>query len=92
MYVIVYNQIRLFMLDAAQRQEVTPDRISFIDALDALRHHGFLIAATITLTMHPKRPGRHEPRVIKRRKDGYSYMTKPRDQLRKALGIKGVGG
>ncbi len=89
-YLIVYNQVRLFMIDAAQRQGVEADRISFIDALDALRHRGPHVAATITLTVHPKRPSRDQPRVIKRRKDRYSYMTKPRDELRKTLGITEV--
>jgi len=87
MYLVVYNQVRLFMLDAAKRQGVPPDRISFIDALDVLRHHGASAAATTKLAVNPHRPGRHEPRVIKRRKDRYAYMTKPRDELRKALGI-----
>jgi hypothetical protein len=86
-YLIVYNQVRLFMLDAAARQGVPPDRISFIDALDALRRRGPIVAVTITLVVNPHRPGRHEPRVIKRRKDRYTYMTRPREELRKALGI-----
>jgi len=87
MYLIVYNQVRLFMLDAAERQGVPPDRISFIDALEALREYGPLLAAMLRLVVHPRRPGRHEPRVIKRKKDRYTYMTRPRDELRKALGI-----
>ena len=42
---------------------------------------------TLTLVVNPLRPNRHEPRVIKRRKDRCTYMTKPREELRKALGI-----
>ena len=86
-YLIVYNQVRLFMLDAAQRQSVPPDRISFIDALDVVRHRGLMVAVSLTLVVNPLRPARHEPRVIKRRKDRYTYMTKSREELRKALGI-----
>ena len=86
-YLIVYNQVRLIMLDAAERQGVPPDRISFIDALDTLRHRGLIVAVALTLVVNPLRPGRHEPRVIKRRKDRYTYMTKPREELRKTLGI-----
>lgn len=89
-YLIVYNQVRLFMLKAARRQGVDPQRLSFIDALDALRHRGPRDAANVRLTVHPLRPGRHEPRVIKRRKDRYTYMTKPRDELRQMLGIRRV--
>lgn len=87
MYLIVYNQVRLFMLDAAVRQGVSPDRISFIDALEALCHGGPRVAATLKLLVNPHRPGRHQPRVIKRRKDRYTYMTRPRDELCKALGM-----
>jgi hypothetical protein len=90
MYLIVYNQVRLFMLDAAKRQGVPPDRISFIDALDVLCYCDPIVAASMKLTVNPHRPGRHEPRVIKRRKDRYTYMTRPREQLRQALGIKRV--
>ena len=80
-------QVRLVMLDAAERQGVAPDRISFIDALDVVRHRGLLAAMALALVVNPLRPARHEPRVIKRRKDRYTYMTKPREELRKALGI-----
>jgi len=31
------------------------------------------------------RPGRIEPRVLKRRRHGYPLMTRPRAQLRKEL-------
>jgi hypothetical protein len=37
------------------------------------------------LRVNPERPGRVEPRVRKRRPKQYYLMTKPRDQLRKAL-------
>jgi hypothetical protein len=87
MYLIVYNQVRLFMLDAAKRQGVSPNRISFIDALDVVRHRNLIVAVAVTLIVNPLRPGRDEPRVIKRRKDRYRYMTKPREILRKTLGI-----
>src|SRR5690625_2239668 len=83
-FVLVYNLVRLVMLRAAQRQKVPLDRISFIDALrwlDTLRDTGELI----DLIVNPKRPDRVEPRVIKRRKDRYPLMTKPRQQLRQDL-------
>ena len=89
-YLIVYNQVRQCMLDAAERQGVPPDRISFIDALDALRHHGQTATALGVIVVNPLRPGRHEPRVLKRRKGRYRYLTKPRDQLRQTLGIPPV--
>jgi hypothetical protein len=42
------------------------------------------------LVIHPHRPGLHAPRVLKRRKDRYTCMTRPREQLRQALGITTV--
>lgn len=76
-YMIVYNLVRLLMLEAARRQGVEPDRVSFIDALDVLRHRP-PDEPLPTLTVNPHRPGRHQPRVIKRRKDRYPVMTRPR--------------
>jgi hypothetical protein len=89
-YAMVYNRVRLLMLDAARRQGAEPDRVSFVDALDALRYRLPSAAATTTLIVNRLRPGRCEPRVIKRRKDRYTYMTRPRDQLRQELGITRV--
>jgi len=80
-YVIVYNLVRRVMLDEARRRDVEPDRVSFIDALDALRHG----EGQRPLTLNPDRPDRTQPRVIKRRKDRYTYMTRPRQQLKQSL-------
>ena len=77
------------MCAAAKRQHVKPDRISFIDTMDVMRYQPELLEA-LFLVANPWRPGRDEPRVIKRRKDRYSYMTQPRDELRKGLGITRV--
>jgi len=76
MYMLVYNLVRLRMLDAAKRQGCDVDRISFIDALDAMRYRG-PDAADVKLRVNPKRPGRHQPRRIKRPKDRYTYLTRP---------------
>ena len=78
-YMMVYNLVRLLMLDAAKRQGASPDRVSFIDALDVLRHRS-PDEPVPTLTINPHRPGRHQPRVIKRRKDRYRVMTRPRHE------------
>ena len=84
MFAIVYNLVRLVMLEAAQRQGVTPDRISFVDALR------WLVAAGTGLPLRrirvlPLRSDRHEPRVRKRRPKNYQLMTKPRAELMQAL-------
>ena len=61
-YGIVYNLVRLVMGEAARRQRVAVDRISFIDALRWLleARPG---EAMPRLVVNPSRPGRFEPRV-----------------------------
>jgi hypothetical protein len=81
---LVYNLVRVLMLEAAARQETTPDRISFKDVLQWLR------AARATdrmprFVINPRRQDRFEPRVRKRRPKEYDLMTRPRSQLKKAL-------
>jgi hypothetical protein len=83
-YCLVYNLVHAVMLQAAWRQGVTPDRISFIDAVR------WLLSATPDsalpdLIVNPLRPDRHEPRVRKDRNRSYPLMTRPRQELRKAL-------
>jgi len=92
MHVLVFNLIRLLMLRHAQSRGCDPRRLSFIDARDVLRYtmHGRGNPPIPWLAYHAIRPGRNEPRVIKRRKDNYCYMTKPRETLRQNLGNKTV--
>ena len=90
-FTLIYNLVRLVMLRAATRQNVEVDRISFVDALRWLReaangHHTILFA----LVVNPKRPGRVEPRVVKRRPKEYPRMTQPRQELRNVLILQGV--
>ena len=84
MFAIAYNLVRLVMLEAARRQRIPLDRISFIDALRWLRDAQADTLLT-NLVVNPARPNRLEPRVIKRRMKEYPLMTKPRRALRKAL-------
>jgi hypothetical protein len=84
MYAIVYNAVRLVMLEAAARQQATVDRLSFADALYWVRH-GDLGQPVPKLSLVPHRPGRVEPRLLKRRHDQYGRLTKPRQQMRKAV-------
>ena len=88
-YGIVYNLVRLVMGEAAHRQRVAVDRISFIDALRWLleAEPG---EAMPRLVVNPSRPGRFEPRVKKRRPKEYPLMKKPRRELRKKLEEKDV--
>jgi hypothetical protein len=88
-YAIVYNLVRVVMVEAARRQGVDVERISFVDAMR------WLVEARPgdelpELVVNPERPGRFEPRVRKRRPKQYPLMTKPRSVLRKGLLDQGV--
>lgn len=83
-YALVYNLVHLVMIKAAARQQVPPDRISFIDTVR------WLISARPgdeppDLIVNPRRSGRHEPRVVKDQQDTYTKMTRPRRALRQEL-------
>lgn len=82
--VLVYNLVRLVMLKAAQRQRVRPNRISFVDALRWLQPPK-PDAPLPELVVNPERPGRFEPRCIKRRPKQYERLKRPRNELRKRL-------
>lgn len=83
-FTIVYNLVRVVMLQAAQRQEVAVSRISFADAYHWMRHArpGDTLPPLI---INPRRPKRIEPRCKKRRPKEYDLMNKPRALLRKML-------
>jgi hypothetical protein len=83
-YAVVYNLVRVVMLEAARRQGVAVDRISFIDALRWLAH-ARVGDALPPLVVNPERPHRIEPRTIKRRPKQYPWMSAPRPVLRKRL-------
>lgn len=84
-FALVYNMVRLVMLEAAIRQDVPPDRISFVDALRWLQTVEDNQPAPL-LKVNPKRPERFEPRLIKRRASRiYGLLTKPREQVKKYL-------
>ena len=83
-FALIYNLVRLVMGQAARRQQVPLDRISFIDAarwLAAARDDEVLPP----LIVNPRRPDRYEPRVRKRRPKQYPLMQRTRQTLRKAL-------
>lgn len=84
MFILIYNLVRQVMLEAAKRQKVDPARISFIDALRWMTAAG-PNQPLGELIVNPQRPGRFEPRVIKRRMKEYDLMTKPRSILKQEL-------
>lgn len=81
-YLIAYNLIRLVMLKAAQVLGVCAGRVSFVDAARALTAWLAGSGFTPKLVVNPARPGRNNPRVIRRRKKQYDLMNKPRAEYR----------
>jgi|HubBroStandDraft_5_1064220.scaffolds.fasta_scaffold49924_2 hypothetical protein len=94
---IAHNLLRCVMAEAAQTQAVTLERISFKGALDALRQFNYAMCQTrstqrkqkmwaallraIARDLVPERPGRREPRAVKRRPK-YDRLNRPRGQYR----------
>jgi hypothetical protein len=83
-FAIVYDLVRVVMIEAAHRQDVEVERISFVDALRWLEQAepGDDLPK---LVVNPERLNRFEPRVRKRRPKQYPLMKKPRSELRKAF-------
>jgi hypothetical protein len=100
-YLLGYNLIRVRMAQAAVLAGCLPRNISFRSAQTQIQHFTPLIelAGThaerdrlertmLTAIGHYRvgnRPGRTEPRAIKRRKQKYPFLTKPRAQARQRL-------
>jgi hypothetical protein len=84
MFCLVYNLVRMVMLEASTRQQVPVSRISFADALKWMRHaqSGETMPKLVVV---PYRPHRIEPRCKKRRPKEYDLMSQPRQALRKHL-------
>jgi hypothetical protein len=88
MFALVYNLVRSVTTESARVQGVAPERISVIETIHWLigtEGDGDLTV----LVVNPARPGRVEPRVVKRRPKQYYRMTIPRSELRKKLPMKG---
>ena len=87
-FCLLYNLVRLVMLNASRLQNVDVRRISFIDALRWLAsvHAGEKLSP---LVVNPDRPDRCEPRVRKRRPKQFPVMKQPRRILQDALKNKG---
>jgi hypothetical protein len=83
-YLLVYNLVRLAMLNAAQHQQVAAERISFVDALRQVTSRMLGLSAVAELIVNPMRPGRSEPRALRRRLKPYDLLNCPRAQWKKA--------
>jgi Transposase DDE domain len=100
MHLLAYNLVRTVMAQAALQQGKTPRGLSFAGAqqtLDAFRwmlllSEGqgwlrFVRALAVAVGTHEvgDRPGRTEPRAVKRRPRKYPLLRQPRQQAREAL-------
>lgn len=99
-HLLAYNLVRAVMAQAAYLGQVLPRQISFKAALqlvrafeENLRHcpfgrlavrHAHLLAGIAQLRL-PHRPGRVEPRAVKRRPKPRALLTKPRQVMRARL-------
>ena len=98
MFFIAYNLVRCLMLRAATDHQVDVQRLSFKGTVDAIRQFAAALAQarsrkkqskvihelcrTIAADSVPDRPGRREPRAVKRRPKPCQYLTKPRHLFR----------
>ena len=94
LHAIAYNLVRRIMLQSAWQEGAPLDQISFKGTLDTVRHWQHTIAAQrgagargealeemlllCAADLLPLRPGRSEPRVLKRRPKPYQKLTRPR--------------
>jgi len=94
MYLTGYNFIRCLMAEAAALHGQPLERISFKGTVDTVRQYSPLISQApsrrkqnrliedllriLALDLVPKRPGRREPRAVKRRPKPYPLLAKPR--------------
>ena len=101
MHLLAYNLIRALMWQAAQKHGRSLHRLSFagtVEHLDALAPYLWLYGGTrrsgivyalllewIARDKLPHRPGRIEPRAVKRRPKEYDRLNRPREELRQAL-------
>lgn len=100
-YLLAYNLIRLLMAQAASLFEQLPRTLSFKHTLQlwiAWDRHGFgthddgslhALFVLIAEQRVGKRPGRIEPRAIKRRPKPLPLLTQPRDLARARIRKQG---
>lgn len=98
MFFIAYNLIRCLMLQASRDYQVDFQRLSFKGTVDSIRQFTAALAQarsakkqrtlitalleTIAADLLPDRPGRREPRAVKRRPKPCAYLTKPRHKFK----------
>ena len=98
MHLIGYNLIRAVMVETVRRHDVPLERLSFKGSVDSVRHYSNTIAQAKTKTraaqlvkellrvlasdLVPARPGRKEPRAVKRRPKPFPLLTAHRKRYK----------
>lgn len=82
-FLLLYNLIRIIMLEGARRERVNVNRISFADTLSWLRYGELSLPPE--LKINPKRPDRLHPRALKHSQNRYPYMKQSRHVLQAQL-------
>lgn len=100
-YLLAYNLIRLLMAQAALLADQVPRQLSFKHAVQVwiswhqrggASYDGVVMHGLLLLIAQPRvglRPGRIEPRQLKRRPKPFPLMTKPRKQAREEVRLNG---
>lgn len=100
-YLLAYNLIRLLMAQAALLADQIPRQLSFKHTVQiwmAWQHRGgsthnaVSLGALLVLIAEPRvglRPGRTEPRAMKRRPKPFPLLTKPRQTAREDIRLYG---
>jgi len=93
LHLLAYNLVRVRMAQAAVLHGRTPRRLSFTAATKLIHHFAPYLStrtgkeqdrieaqllAAIARSTVDHRPGRQEPRAVKKRQQKYSFLTKPR--------------
>jgi hypothetical protein len=98
MFFIAYNLIRCLMIKASRTYSRELQRISFQGTVDSVRQFSAALAQArsrkkqneviakllqaMAADVVPERPGRREPRAVKRRPKPCAWLTKPRRQFK----------
>jgi hypothetical protein len=94
---IAHNLVRCIMAKSSSEHGVALQQISFKGSVDAVRHFAQamsraasksrrqrlwqLLLKTLAADLLPERPGRREPRAVKRKKNKYPRLDKPRHKF-----------
>jgi len=101
MFFIAYNAIRCLMAQAAEIHGVPIERLSFKGTVDSVRQFSAAIAQArsrkkknrliarllelIAADQVPERPGRREPRAVKRRPKPFQKLNRPRHLMKEMM-------